>query len=111
MDYLIQKYTSITVEDLQKDLSIVYNAFIMFTVFFVFLLLMSVYRETIKKLTYFKNRKKLDLNKDNNQDFVFLYCCLVYRDSIFKWERNVEESSIWRNSYGTERCSFNWNKR
>ena len=71
MDYLIQKYTSITVEDLQKDLSIVYNAFIMFTVFFVFLLLMSVYRETIKKLTSFKNRKKLDLNKDNNQDFVF----------------------------------------
>ena len=71
MDYLIQKYTSITVEDLQKDLSIVYNAFIMFTVFFVVLLLMSVYRETIKKLTSFKNRKKLDLNKDNNQDFVF----------------------------------------
>lgn len=71
MDYLIQKYTSITVEDLQKDLSIVYNAFIMFTVFFVFLLLMFVYRETIKKLTSFKNRKKLDLNKDNNQDFVF----------------------------------------
>lgn len=71
MDYLIQKYTSITVEDLQKDLSIVYNAFIMFTVFFVFLLLMFVYRETVKKLTSFKNRKKLDLNKDNNQDFVF----------------------------------------
>lgn len=71
MDYLIQKYTSITVEDLQKDLSIVYNAFIMFTVFFVFLLLMFVYRETIKKLTSFKYRKKLDLNKDNNQDFVF----------------------------------------
>lgn len=36
MDYLIQKYTSITVEDLQKDLSIVYNAFIMFTVFFFY---------------------------------------------------------------------------
>ena len=71
MDYLIQKYTSITVEDLQKDLSIVYNAFIMFTVFFVFLLLMFFYRETVKKLTSFKNRKKLDLNKDNNQDFVF----------------------------------------
>lgn len=71
MDYLIQKYTSITVEDLQKDLSIVYNAFIMFTVFFIFLLLMFVYRETVKKLTSFKNKKKLDLNKDNNQDFVF----------------------------------------
>lgn len=70
MDYLIQKYTSITVEDLQKDLSIVYNAFIMFTVFFVFLLLMSVYRGTIKKLTSFKNRKKLDLNKENNQDSI-----------------------------------------
>ena len=68
---MIQKYMPITVEDLQKDLSIVYNAFIMFTVFFVFLLLMSVYRGTIKKLTSFKNRKKLDLNKDNNQDFVF----------------------------------------
>ena len=71
MDHLIQKYTAITVEDLQKDLSIVYNAFIMFTVFFVFLLLAFIFRETIKKLTSFKNRKKLDLNKDNNQDFVF----------------------------------------
>ena len=71
MDHLIQKYTAITVEDLQKDLSIVYNAFIMFTVFFVFLLLMFFYRETVKKLTSFKNRKKLDLNKENNQDFGF----------------------------------------
>ena len=71
MDHLIQKYTAITVEDLQKDLSIVYNAFIMFTVFFVFLLLMFFYRETVKKLTSFKNRKKLDLNKKNNQDFGF----------------------------------------
>ena len=64
MDHLIQKYTAITVEDLQKDLSIVYNAFIMFTVFFVFLLLAFIFRETIKKLTFFKNRKKLDLNKE-----------------------------------------------
>ena len=71
MDHLIQKYTAITVEDLQKDLSIVYNAFIMFTVFFVFLLLAFIFRETIKKLTFFKNRKKLDLNKENNQDFSF----------------------------------------
>ena len=71
MDHLIQKYTAITVEDLQKDLSIVYNAFIMFTVFFVFLLLAFIFRETIKKLTFFKNRKKLDLNKENNQDFNF----------------------------------------
>lgn len=43
----------------------------MFTVFFVFLLLAFIFRETIKKLTFFKNRKKLDLNKENNQDFGF----------------------------------------
>ena len=78
MDHLIQKYTAITVEDLQKDLSIVYNAFIMFTVFFVFLLLAFIFRETIKKLTFFKNRKKLDLNKENNQDF-----------SLFNFFKNI----------------------
>lgn len=70
MDYLIQKYTSITVEDLQIDLSIVYNIFIIFTVFFIVLLLEFVFKEPIKKLISFKNRKKLNLNKENNQDFV-----------------------------------------
>ena len=34
MDHLIQKYTAITVEDLQKDLSIVYNAFIIVSIYF-----------------------------------------------------------------------------
>lgn len=70
MDYLIEKYMPLTVEDIKIDLSIVYNIFIIFTVFFIVLLLEFVFKEPIKKLISFKNRKKLNLNKENNQDFV-----------------------------------------
>lgn len=68
MDYLIEKYTQLTVEDIEIDLSDIYNVFIMFSVFFVFFLLEFIFREADKKLTIFKNRKKLNLNKEKTQD-------------------------------------------
>ena len=64
----------LTTEDLQNRLSDITNVFIMFSVFFVILLLVFIFKARNNNLTFFKNRKKLNLNKENNQDsisFVF----------------------------------------
>lgn len=70
MDYLIEKYTQLTVEDIEIDLSDIYNVFILFIVLFIVFLLEFIFREVDKKITIFKNRKKLNLNKENNQDSI-----------------------------------------
>ena len=68
MDYLIEKYTQLTVKDIEVDLSNIYNVFIIFIVLFIFFLLDFIFREADKKLTIFKNRKKLNLNKEKTED-------------------------------------------
>lgn len=68
MDYLIEKYTQLTVKDIEVDLSNIYNVFIIFIVLFIFFLLDFIFREADKKLTIFKNRKKLNLSKEKTQD-------------------------------------------
>lgn len=68
MDYLIEKYMPLTVKDIEIDLSNIYNVFIIFIVLFIFFLLDFIFREADKKLTIFKNRKKLNLNKEKTQD-------------------------------------------
>ena len=60
----------LTTEDLQNRLSDITNFFIMFSVFFVILLLVFIFKARNNNLTFFKNRKKLNINKENNQDFV-----------------------------------------
>lgn len=70
MDYFIEKYTPLTVKDIEVDLSNIYNVFIIFIVLFIFFLLEFIFRKASKKLTVFKNRKKLNLNKENNQDSI-----------------------------------------
>ena len=78
MDYLIEKYTQLTVEDIEIDLSDIYNVFIMFSVFFVFFLLEFIFREADKKLTIFKNRKKSD--KISTSNFEECSKCGVFSD-------------------------------
>ena len=68
MDYFIEKYTPLTVKDIEVDLSNIYNVFIIFIVLFILFLLDFIFREVDKKLTIFKNRKKLNLNKEKTQD-------------------------------------------
>ena len=68
MDYLIEKYMPLTVKDIEVDLSNIYNVFIIFIVLFIVFLLEFIFREADKKLTIFKNRKKLNLNKEKTQD-------------------------------------------
>lgn len=68
MDYLIEKYMPLTVKDIEIDLSNIYNVFIIFIVLFILFLLDFIFREVDKKLTIFKNRKKLNLNKEKTQD-------------------------------------------
>lgn len=70
MDYLIEKYTQLTVKDIEIDLSNIFNVFIIFCVLFIFFLLEFIFRKVDKEITIFKNRKKLDLNKENNQDSI-----------------------------------------
>lgn len=67
-DYLIEKYMPLTVKDIEIDLSNIFNVFIIFIVFFVLFLLEFVFRKVDKEITIFRNRKKLNLNKENNQD-------------------------------------------
>lgn len=70
MGYLIEKYTPLTVKDIEIDLSNIFNVFIIFSVFFVLFLLEFIFRKVDKEITIFKNRKKLNLNKENNQDSI-----------------------------------------
>jgi hypothetical protein len=62
----------LTTEDLQNRLSDITNVFIMFSVFFVILLLVFIFKARNNNLTFFKNRKKLNINKENNQDSILL---------------------------------------
>ena len=67
MDYIILKYTPLTIDELKSDLSYSYNVIIIFSIFFVICLLSFIIRELIS----LKNKKKLDLNKGdfNKEDF------------------------------------------
>lgn len=63
----------LTTEDLQNRLSDITNVFIMFSVFFVILLLVFIFKARNNNLTFFKNRKKLNLKKkENNQTLFFI---------------------------------------
>ena len=63
---------SLTTEDLQNSLSDITKFFITFSVFFVILLLVFIFKARNNNLTFFKNRKKLNINKENNQDSILL---------------------------------------
>lgn len=81
---MIKKYMPLTVEDLQNRLSDITNFFIMFSVFFVILLLVFIFKARNNNLTFFKNRKKLNINKENNQDFIsFIFVDFGFLKSIF----------------------------
>lgn len=68
MDYIILKYTPLTIDELKSDLSYSYNVIIIFSILFVICLLSFIIREII----FFKNKKKLDLDKRDFNLFDFL---------------------------------------
>ena len=75
---------SLTTEDLQNRLSEINNVFIIFSVFFVILLLVFIFKARNNNLTFFKNRKKLNVNKENNQDFIsFIFVEFGFLRTIF----------------------------
>ena len=75
---------TLTTEDLQNELSEINHFFIMFSVFFVILLLVFIFKARNNNLTFFKNRKKLNTNKENNQDFIsFVFVDFGFLKSIF----------------------------
>lgn len=81
---MIQKYVPLTTEDLQNELSEINHFFIMFSVFFIILLLVFIFKARNNNLTFFKNRKKLNTNKENNQDFIsFIFVDFGFLKSIF----------------------------
>ena len=74
----------LTTEDLQNELSEINHFFIMFSVFFVVLLLVFIFKARNNNLTFFKNRKKLNINKENNQDFIsFIFVDFGFLKSVF----------------------------
>ena len=84
MNYLIKKYMPLTTEDLQNELSEINHFFIIFSVFFVILLLVFIFKARNNNLTFFKNREKLNINKENNQDFIsFIFVEFGFLRSIF----------------------------
>lgn len=68
MDYIILKYTPLTIDELKDDLSYSYNVIIIFGIFFIICLLSFIIRELI----FLKNKKKLDLDKRDFNLFNFL---------------------------------------
>lgn len=75
---------SLTTEDLQNELSEINHFFIIFSVFFVILLLVFIFKARNNNLTFFKNREKLNINKENNQDFIsFIFVEFGFLRSIF----------------------------
>lgn len=81
---MIQKYAPLTTEDLQNELSEINHFFIMFSIFFVILLLVFIFKARNNNLTFFKNREKLNINKENNQDFIsFIFVDFGFLRSIF----------------------------
>lgn len=74
----------LTTEDLQNELSEINHFFIIFSVFFVILLLVFIFKARNNNLTFFKNREKLNINKENNQDFIsFIFVEFGFLRSIF----------------------------
>ena len=74
----------LTTEDLQNELSEINHFFIMFSIFFVILLLVFIFKARNNNLTFFKNREKLNINKENNQDFIsFIFVEFGFLRSIF----------------------------
>lgn len=74
----------LTTEDLQNELSEINHFFIIFSVFFIILLLVFIFKARNNNLTFFKNRKKLNINKENNQDFIsFIFVEFGFLSSIF----------------------------
>lgn len=81
---MIRKYVPLTTEDLQNELSEINHFFIMFSIFFVILLLVFIFKARNNNLTFFKNREKLNLNKEGNQDFIsFIFVDFGFLKSIF----------------------------
>ena len=71
-------------EDLQNELSEINHFFIIFSVFFVILLLVFIFKARNNNLTFFKNWEKLIINKENNQDFIsFIFVEFGFLRSIF----------------------------
>ena len=74
----------LTTEDFQNELSEINHFFIIFSVFFVILLLVFIFKARNNNLTFFKNREKLNINKENNQDFIsFIFVEFGFLRSIF----------------------------
>lgn len=92
MDYIILKYTPLTIDELKSDLSYSYNVIIIFSILFVICLLSFIIREII----FFKNKKKLDLNKRDFNLFDFLQSVVmgvsfvVVLFSIFSYSNKSE---------------------
>lgn len=92
MDYIILKYTPLTIDELKSDLSYSYNVIIIFSILFVICLLSFIIREII----FFKNKKKLDLDKRDFNLFDFLQSVVmgvsfvVVLFSIFSYSNKSE---------------------
>lgn len=92
MDYIILKYTPLTIDELKSDLSYSYNVIIIFSILFVICLLSFIIREII----FFKNKKKLDLDKRDFNLFDFLQSVVmgvsfvVILFSIFSYSNKSE---------------------
>lgn len=92
MDYIILKYTPLTIDELKSDLSYSYNVIIIFSILFVICLLSFIIREII----FLKNKKKLDLDKRDFNLFDFLQSVVmgvsfvVVLFSIFSYSNKSE---------------------
>ena len=92
MDYIILKYTPLTIDELKSDLSYSYNVIIIFSILFAICLLSFIIRELI----FFKNKKKLDLDKRDFNLFDFLQSVVmgvsfvVVLFSIFSYSNKSE---------------------
>lgn len=73
MEDIILKYTPLTIDELKEDLSYSCNLIIIFSILFVICLLGFIIRELI----FFKNKKKLDLDKGDFNLFDFLQSAVM----------------------------------
>lgn len=92
MEDIILKYTPLTIDELKSDLSYSYNVIIIFSIFFIICLLSFIIRELI----FFRNKKKLDLDKEDFNLFDFLQSAVmgvsfvVVLFSIFSYSEKQE---------------------
>lgn len=92
MEDIILKYTPLTIDELKSDLSYSYNVIIIFSIFFIICLLSFIIRELI----FFRNKKKLDLDKGAFNLFDFLQSAVmgvsfvVVLFSIFSYSEKQE---------------------